>query len=268
MKSLILAATLLALACGCPGTKTFKAPSPMPSAADVIARLEKARATRTSFRASTTMDYWLGKQRAKGTVLVMGTSQKQVRFNAVKPDDSVLIDMACDGQSFTYVDFQNNCQLAGPCSKQSIAHLLRVELEPQDFHDLAQGTPPLLANATGTVTWDERNGHEKVALEGADGKQTLTIDAKNGLSDVLASELRDPEGKVVWSVEFTDYRAIKDDKGVTHRVPGKTRFKSPTEGADLLVDWSDEQRAINLELVPAKFSVPIPAGLPDCGKRP
>ena len=264
MRSLIVA-TLFVLACGCPGTKTFKAPSPMPTAADVVARLEKARAARTAFRSATVMDYWLGKQRAKGTVLVMGTSKRQVRFNAVKPDDSVLIDMACDGQNFTYVDFQNNCHLAGPCSKQSVATLLRVELEPQDFHDLAQGTPPLLANATGTVTWDERNGHEKVALEGADGKQTLTIDAKNGLSDVLASELRDPAGTIVWSVEFTDYRAIKDDKGITHRVPGKTRFKSPTEGADLIVEWQDDQRAINLELVAAKFTVPIPPGLPECG---
>jgi outer membrane lipoprotein-sorting protein len=266
MRSLIVA-TLFVLACGCPG-KTFKAPSPMPTAADVVARLEAARAARTSFRSATVMDYWLGKQRAKGTVLVMGTSKRQVRFNAVKPDDTVLIDMACDGQSFTYVNFQSNCHLAGPCNKQSVAHLLQVELEPEDFHDLAQGTPPLLANATGTVTWDAKNGHEKVALEGADGKQTITIDAKNGLSDVLASELRDPAGKVVWSVEFTDYRAIKDDKGVTHRVPGKTRFKSPTEGADLIVDWQAEQRAINLALDPAKFTVPIPPGLPECGKSP
>jgi hypothetical protein len=240
----------------------------MPTTADVIAKLEQARAARSSFRAQTLMDYWLGKQRAKGTVLVMGTSQRQVRFNAVKPDDTVLIDMACDGTNFTYVDFQNNCHLAGPCNKQSIATLLRVELEPSDFHDLAQGTPPLLPNATGTVTWDDKNGHEKVALESAGSKQTLTIDVKNGLHDVLASELRDAAGKVVWSVEFTDYATVKDDKGVTHRVPGKTRFKSPTESADLIVEWKDDQRAINLPLAAPKFTVPIPTGLPECGKGP
>jgi hypothetical protein len=35
---------------------------------------------------------------------------------------------------------------------------LRVELEPDDFHDLAQGTPPVLDNATGTVMWDSSKG--------------------------------------------------------------------------------------------------------------
>jgi hypothetical protein len=256
------------IACGCPGGKTFKPPSPMPTAADVVAKLAKARDSRSSFRSETVMDFWIGeKERMKGKVYVMGTTQRQVRFNAVKPDDSVLIDMACDGSNFTYVNFQANCQLSGPCNKQSIAQLLRVELEPDDFHHLAQGNVPVIANPTGTVTWDGKNGHEKVALEGADGKQTITIDAKNGLYDVLASELRDPAGKVVWSVEFKDYRVIKDEKGVAHRVPGKTQFKSPTQNADLIVDWQDDQRAINLAIDQAKFTVPIPQGLPSCGGK-
>lgn len=210
------------------------------------------------------MDYWLGKQRAKGTVLVMGTAKRQVRFNAVKPDDTVLIDMACDGESFTFVDFQNNCQLAGPCTKQSIGQLLRVDLEPDDFHHLAQGTPPVLANATGTVTWDDKQGYERIALQGPGGKQTIVVDRRDNRADVLSSELVDPVGKVVWSVEFTDFQAIKDEAGVEHRMPGKTRFKSPTQGADLIVDWKSENRAINLVIPPARFTVPIPAGLRPC----
>jgi hypothetical protein len=96
------------LACGCPQKGAYQQPSVMPTAQDVVARLEKARAARSSFRVETTMDYWLGKTRAKGTVFVMGTSKRQVRFAAIKPDGNTLVDMACDGANFTFVDFQNN----------------------------------------------------------------------------------------------------------------------------------------------------------------
>jgi hypothetical protein len=253
------------LACGCPTKANYPQPAQLSSIDQVTARLAKSREARASFRVETLMDYWLGKERAKGTVLVMGTSKRQVRFNAVKPDGNLLVDMACNGTNFTYVNFQNNCQLTGPCTKQSIGSLLHVDLEPDDFHHIAQGTPPVIANAKGTVTWDSSKGYERVALEGPEGKQSITIDARENRFDVLASELVDPAGKVVWSVENTDFRTIKDANGASQRVPGKTRFKAPTQNADLLVEWKDDERAINLPIDAGKFDVPIPAGLPACG---
>ncbi len=260
--ALALALALLGLS-ACPGTKTYK-PGAELTVKDVIAKLDQARAARTSFRVETSMDYWLGKDRAKGTVYVMGTSKRQVRFNAVKPDNSVLIDMACNGADFTYVDFQNNCQLSGPCNKSSIGNLLRVDLEPDDFQNLAQGTPPTLANATGTVKWDAAKGYQRVELTGDAGTQKLVIDARDNHFDVLSAELVGKDGKTVWSVENTDFKTIEDVNKVKQRVPGKTRFKSPQQQADLLVEWKDDQRAINLPLESAKFSVPIPEGLPQC----
>jgi outer membrane biogenesis lipoprotein LolB len=264
MKSVaLLAVCLLA---GCPGgTANYPKPPTVSTAKDVVAKLDEARKARTSFKVQTLMDYWLGKDRAKGTVWVMGTAERKVRFNALKPSGDVLIDMACDGANFSYVDFQNNCHLAGPCSKTSIAALLRVELEPDDFHHLAQGTPPTLEGADGTVTWDASKGYARVKLQGPGGTQNLVIDARDNRFDVLTAELVGGDGKTVWSVENTDFRTIADDKQVKHRVPGKTRFKSPQQQADLLVEWKDDERAINLSLEPAKFSVPIPAGLPACG---
>jgi len=258
-----LLAVFLLAACPNGGAK-FPQPPTVASVKDVTAKLDEARKARTSFRVETLMDYWLGKDRAKGTVYVMGTSARQVRFNAVKPDGSVLIDMACNGTEFSYVDFQNNCHLAGPCNKSSIASLLRVELEPDDFHQLAQGTPPTMENATGTVTWDASKGYARVKLEGPAGTQSLVIDARENRFDVLSAELV-KDGKVVWSVENTDFRTVADAKQVNHRVPGKTRFKSPQQQADLLVEWKDDERAINLSLEATKFTVPIPAGLAACG---
>jgi outer membrane biogenesis lipoprotein LolB len=253
---------------GCPGSK-YPKPGEM-TAKDVVAKLDAARAARTSFKVQTTMDYWLGKQRAKGTVLVMGTSKRQVRFNAIKPDDTVLIDMACNGTDFTYVNFQDNCQLAGPCNKSSIGSLLHVDLEPDDFHHLAQGTPPTIPNATGTVAWDDKKGYWRVELTGDTGTQKLVIDGRKNHFDVLSATLTDKNGKTVWSVENTDFREIADVNKVKHRVPGKTSFKSPQQQADLLVEWKDDQREINLDLSqpPTRFTVNIPAGLPSCGSKP
>ncbi len=251
---------------GCPHNGgSFKQPATLPTAKDVIARLAKQRETRSSFRVQTTMDYWLGKQRVKGKVRVMGTAKRQVRFNAIKPDETVLVDMACNGTDFTFVDFQNNCQLAGPCNKGSIAALLRVELEPDDFHAFAQGVPPVLDGVDGTVTWDASKGYERVALQGPAGKQTIVIDMRENRFDVLSSELRDTADKVVWSVDNSGFHDVKDVTGTAHRVPSKTQFKNPRQDADLLVDWLDEERAINLEIDATKFTVPIPSGLPSCG---
>lgn len=264
MKAFAPLAALLLAACPGGGSK-YPQPSNATTVEQVVAKLDAARKARTSFKVQTQMDYWLGKDRAKGTVWVMGTTQKQVRFNALKPSGDVLVDMACDGNNFTFVDFQNNCQLAGPCDKRSIASLLRVELEAEDFHHLAQGTPPTITNAKGTVTWDASKGYERVKLEGPEGVQNLVIDARGSNFDVLSAELIGPDGKVTWSVENTDFRTIEDVAKVKHRVPGKTRFKSPKEGADLLVEWKDEDRAINLPLAAEKFTVPLPAGLASCG---
>lgn len=260
-----LAALLLP---ACPGTKAgIKRDYPEPKAAEIVARLENQHQERTAFTAESTMDYWLGKDRVKGTVLVMGTLGKKVRFNALSPaGGNVLADMACDGSNFAYVDQQNNCQLAGPCDRQSIAALLRVELEPEDFIYLALGTVPIAAK-DGTVTWDANNGHERVALTGPSGTQTIEVDLRGGRFDVIASDLKDPTGKTVWSVENADFGNVSDPAGKDYRLPSKTRFKSPDQAADLLVDWGE--RTVNPDLTnPAKFQVTIPPGLPRCGPKP
>lgn len=257
-----------AVACSaCPGGNTgTKRPYPEPTVTDVIARLEKQRAARTAFQAESKMDYWLGNDRVKGDVLVMGTRGKKVRFNALSPaGGDVLADMACDGTNFAYVDKQNNCQLTGPCNRSSIASLLRIELEPEDFLALALGTPPVLDQATGTVTWDGANGYEQVKLTGPGGTQTITIDVRDGRLDVINSELKDASGKTVWSVENTDFDNSPDAANGEHRLPTKTRFKSPGQKADLVVEWG--QRNVNPTIDGAKFVVNVPPGLPRCGAK-
>ncbi|MBA3459538.1 MAG: DUF4292 domain-containing protein [Deltaproteobacteria bacterium] len=268
MRFTLVASLTLALA-GCPGGGSKngggKRDYADPTAADVVKRLEQQHAERTGFSAESVMDYWIGKDRLKGTVLVMGTTGKKVRFNALSPaGGDVLADMACDGTSFAYVDKQNNCQLSGPCDRSSIATLLRFELEPEDFLYFAVGTVPIAAT-DGTVTWDGKSGHEQVTLTGPNGTQTLEVDLRGGRADVIKSELKNSSGTVVWSVENADFGNVKDAAGKEHRLPGKTRFKAPNQQADLVVEWGE--RTLNPDLTnPLKFQVSVPPGLPGCGQ--
>jgi hypothetical protein len=263
MRIVLLAAVLLA--CGCPPKGgNFVQPRPGATAEDVIAKIEQQRAARTSFKSESVMDYRLGGKRLKGTVYVMGTVQRQVRFNAISPQQDVLADLACDGTNFSFVNMQQNCQLTGPCNKHAIATLLQAELEPEDVAHLALGTVPVPPQSKGTVTWDASKGQETVKLESPDGKQTIVIDARGGHYDIVKSELVGTDGKVTWSVENAGFQDIKDPAGATHRLPGKTSFKSPARGADLLVEWKEEERTVNETIAPAKFTVNIPPGLPRC----
>src|SRR5690349_24979053 len=106
----VLAAT------ACCGPKSVKPTGNDLTVAQIVDNTAKARADLTSFRGDSTMDYWLSGQRAKGEVLVMGTTGKKVRFAALSPaGGATLAEMACDGTNFVYVDYQNNCSLTGPC---------------------------------------------------------------------------------------------------------------------------------------------------------
>ena len=256
---LVLALALLA--CGCPGHGGVNRPYPAPTPEAITAQLAKKSTELTSFTADSTMDYWLGNQRMKGEVLVMGTPGAKVRFAALSPaGGSTLLEMACNGQEFVLVDYQNNCALTGPCDATSIAQFFHIALTPDDFFHLAVGTPPILENATGTLSWDSSHGYEKLVLKSSAGTQKLTIDMKGNRTDVIDSELADADGKIIWSVANADFTDVAG-----HRVPGKTRFKSPDNQQDLLVDWGDS-RQLNTPLAPSKFVLQPPAGLPMCGQ--
>ena len=172
-----------------------------------------------------------------------------------------MAELACDGASFVYIDYQKNCMRSGPCDQRSIAQFFRIELAPDDFLHLAVGTPPTLANPTGKVTWDSKRGVEQVELTAADGTEKLSIDMRDHRFDVVDAELVGGDGKTRWSVANTDFTDIGG-----HRVPGKTRFRSPVNSEDLIVDWGDAQnRGVNVPIDPQKLpQLSPPAGFALC----
>lgn len=252
---------LASVMCACGPAQHGGRPYPEPSVADVVARLAKAHDATQSYRADTTMDYWMNNQRIKGEVLVMGKTGAFVRIAALSPaGGSTMAEMACDGSDFVYVDYQRNCTVSGPCDRSSIARFFGVELEPDDFLHLAAGTPPVLANATGTVTWDDKRGLEDVKLAGEGRTEQLAIDMRGGRLDVMSVAMTDASGKPQLTVTNADFVDVSG-----HRVPGKSRFQGPGDKQDLEIDWGDaENRGINVPLDASKFQLAAPAGLPRC----
>jgi hypothetical protein len=261
-----MALALAAFATGCPHGGTPQPSGPSPTVEQVVERLTSARAELRSFTGEALMEYWLDGNRFKGDVLAMGEVGAKVRIAALSPaGGSTLAEMACDGDRFVSVNYQNNCMLTGPCNKQSIATFFGIELEPDDFLHLALGTPPVVAQAHGAVTWDTGAGVYRAVLEGSDGKQTIGIDARDQRWDVVDTELVGSDGKPVWSVKNAAFANAKDPSDKDHRVPGKSHFTTPDrQRADLTVEW--RQRQVNVEIDPAKFKIDVPAGTPTCGR--
>ena len=254
---------LAALACGCPKGSAAR-PYPEPTVEQLLARIADNRDAVSSFSAESVMDYWMNDQRVKGEVLVMGTTGSQVRINALSPaGGDVMADLACDGMNYAFIDKNKNCQLTGPCSKDTIASLFKIALAPDDFVQLATGATPIVPGATGTVRWDGKAKKEVLELTGSDGRtQTIVLDARDGRADVITSEVKTAAGTQEWRIDNTDYTSVKDQQQLARRVPGKSRFRSPGEHADLIVEW--KQRRLNLPVTNEQFQLEIPSGIPRC----
>jgi hypothetical protein len=255
--------------CSCTRHKPVLRAYPEPSTEEILAHLADVQRHARSFQAESVMDYWVGDERVKGTVLLMGRKGARVRINALNPTgDNVAADLACDGIGFEYIDYNNNCQLTGLCTRSSIAELLRISLEPDDFLLMVMGTAPVIEDAQGTVTWDDRHGREIVELVAPDNRftQTIVLDGRERTWDVLSSEVRDVRGNVLWRLRNKGFQSLRAQDGRMFRVPEKSQLEQPQDKADLLVQW--KKRVFNLEVDAAKFDMEIPPGLPSCRKQP
>ena len=252
---------VVAFACGCPGGGKYTPPwgAKEPTAAEEAARLEAKQAAITSFRAESVMDYWLGNQRIKGTVKVMGKPGAFVRLNALSPaGGDVIADLSCDGSNFVMLDKQNNCVITGPCDEGSISQFFHVPLAPDDLFHLATGTTPFLGTAQ-KLSWDASAGQETITLEGDKGTQTIVVDARDGHTDVVSSHLQ--HDKDAWTITNKDFHDVTAG-GQTFRVPAKSRFEGSAQKSDLIVEWNELD--LNLDLDEGKFHVAVPDGLPAC----
>ena len=269
---LLLFAAAAGLALGCSGNG-IKQPYEPPGADAFVQHLRQVGdKAKTYVATENTMDYWLGKQRIKTTMHVMGEKGAKVRFNGINPQTSMTAaDLACDGTNFSFQDFENKCQLKGVCDRQAIAQLLRVSMEPDDFLLLAVGSAPVIPDPTGKVSWNGKNGTWEVDLTSRTSgqKQHLILDGDDGDGgkwEVLESTVWDASGKVEWKLNNKKMKTVKSEDGVPFRLPTYSKFVQPQQKADLVVEWAT--RRINLPPQPAdKYQVTQVQGLTVCGQK-
>ncbi len=202
---------------------------PAPTVEQLLTHVRQGGESARSYKAESKMDYWVGDQRIKATVLVMGERGSKAFFKAMNPaTDTSAADLVCNGQNFVFVDYEHNCQLSGQCDRRAIGQLLRVSMAPDDFLLLAVGSVPIIPDPTGTVRWDEKRGAEVVELVSRDRawRQTLVLDGRGGAGkwDVLESVVTDGAGR--GGLEAAE-------QGLPRR-PGGRRKDDPRAGRDPL----------------------------------
>lgn len=255
---------LTAWVAACNGKGAVERPYVAPSVEQLTSQLSHRATDKRSFVSESKMDYWIGNERVRGDVYMMGKPGARLRFNALNPTGgNVAVDLACDGVTYKLIDYNNNCQLTGPCTSTAIAQLFRLRMEPDEFYLLAVGETPVLPDATGELRWDANEAQEIVTLENPAGwKQKIVLDGREQRWDVVESVVWNERGEVEWKVQNKDFREIKGPEASPYRFPGKTRFEQPTQDADLLVDWRSID--VNTELGEERFEMEIPEGLPRC----
>ena len=275
----LAAATLAGPGCSCRGGKAIQRPYAAPTAQSMLGDLAAVGARARSYQIDSLMEYWSDGDRVQGTVLLMGERGAYVRIQTYFFSNHNPSDLACNGAGFKYIDTRNNCQLTGPCNRDSIAQLLRLSLHPDDFLLMVVGATPIIEHTEASAVWDAKNGHEVLTLTARDrsATQTITLSGRHcdgmlpGLSGadkgcpwaVVSSVVRDTEGKELWNLSNKEFHTVLGIDGVEFRVPEKTLFKQPPANADLLIRW--RERTINPEIDHSKFDLTIPPGLRWCG---
>jgi len=256
---------LALLACACPGARVARA-YPDPGADAVVAHLTSLHDRVHTLRAETLSDARIGKERANVTVYILASWGGRLRYMAMNPGGGAMAaDLASDGAQFCFVDANKNCGECGPATPENVGQLLRVAMEPDDVVSMMFGGTPVLQGAQATLSWDASGGHEVLDLAAADGsKQRVVLDGREHHWDVLESEVKGPDGKLVFRIRHKDFHPVTTPNGQTVRLPGKSFFEQP--GNDALIRWKEQE--VDVELDEIKFRMQVPEGLQTCAGQP
>src|SRR5262249_8134230 len=181
----------------------------------------------------------------------------KLRFQAMSPNESTAADLASDGKTYCFMDVNANCGECGPATPNSVASLIRIPLHPDQVVAVLLGSAPVL-DGTATLAWKDDGGREVLSLAKDGWTEQIELDGTDRRWDVLAAELKGPDGKVAWTLQHKDFH---DVGGV--RLPGASLFEQ--EGDTVRILWKDQ--SVGAAIPAAKFHFTPPAGLPVCQRR-
>ena len=131
--------------CGCGGGNTVPG-HPAPAVSRVVATLKVGAASVQAVQSESVMDYWVGDQRVKGDVYLMGRVGARLRLNALlspaAPSPSNLLTSS-ETLQLQLFDYNNNCQ-APPVRRRGPRLFAAGAARTRDFYLLSFGAvkPP------------------------------------------------------------------------------------------------------------------------------
>lgn len=257
----------LLLLAGCPPPAAR--PYPPPTAQALLAHLRVHTAALLALSATAKADYLDGKDRVKITVSLLAARPDRLRLSGESTLTGPLVTLATDGKEFQLLDVQHGRFLAGDASPCNVARLIRVELPPADVVAVLLGGVAPLAAASATVGWDSANGgREVLTLRDEGGRvQVIWLDARERRWDVLAAELRDPAGRLLYRVRHEGFAPTPlqpqveaaQAQGPSVRLPATSYIEDPPHKSDVRLRWRERQP--NPSLPDGAFQLTTPAGV-------
>jgi hypothetical protein len=248
--------------------------SPIPTAADALARLRETGRCGTAVQASAKIDHFGKQGRVRGDLLMFASAPASLRMDIVSPFGVTLATLTSDGDRFALADLRDKRFYVGPASACNIARLTTVPVPGHVLVELLRGQAPVLKRTSEPgIAWSG-GGYYVVTVPGTrDAREELHIaphpddfgkpwtEQRMRLLDVKVEQY----GGVVYHAELADHRptttapARVDPDGVDPplppgpacdaEIPRRIHVEVPREEADVQFRYDD-----------VKWNPPIPEG--------
>ncbi len=254
-----------ALLSGCPAPVIRDRPYPAPSAAELIAEVQKSHARILALRARAKADVFGREGRVKVDIAVVAARPQRLRLAGENSLTGPLLTMATDGLTFQLLDVRENRFQSGAVSACNMSRFLGVALHPRQVIEVLMGSVPLLPNPVAAeVTWNGRDGGRDVlTLRDARGvTEVISLQAQDKTWDVREAEGRDEKGQPVWRLRHENFAnvALGDSGAAMVRLPAVTYIEDPPHKSDIRLRW--RERELNPELEEGIFHLEAPPGVP------
>jgi hypothetical protein len=257
MIPLRLAAALGLCALLVPGCCTHRRGYGAPTAARLVATLQRPAVPVGSLRAKAKVDQWTKKGRIKVRVFILATAAGKLRFEAVSPFDTALVTLTADGQRFSSIDHKNHVFYSGPAKACNIARVFGLALAPAEVARALSGGVPVIAHRQAALRWDRCRGAEELTLSGEGGlTQRIWMRQRGGAWQVLRATVRDAKGKVVVALSFEHHR-----RHGARWAPDVIKLQQPARGSDVIIRY--QKLELDVEIPDEAFRLAAPAGLPE-----
>lgn len=258
-------ATMLSLGChltGCCAHHFERPAGPLPTTADALAAIATRRDAITSFELDTRLEFFGDGKRLKGKVGLLGrrpagSSDAQLRFEALTPSDDTLALLITDGARFSSHERGAPDCLTGEACPRNVARLLPIDLYPDALYDALTGTPLAVAGDA-TITWDDcegtlrLEGQRPTGVPGEEGAERVTLFLSPVDYVAIRTEIRRGEA-VVLTLEYSDYETTTPG---APPLPGTIRVKGSAAELEIDIREAFLGESLDAEL----FAPTCPAG--------